>query len=161
MRIDKLIKVGEINNLIVRVISPIILTDKRVDGLGRQEVPMWRGAIAGGIWQNVTISSKGKLTIEDVFIQTNIYDKSVAYEITIENNKTIKQDTELEILISDNDNKTVLKKTIPLIFDPGLKTIKNVIELNDIKLWDLESPYLYNIEIKLNINNSISDCMES
>ena len=50
---------------------------------------MWRGAIAGGIWQDVTISSKGKLTIEDVFIQTNIYDKSVAYEITIENNKPL------------------------------------------------------------------------
>lgn len=157
MRVDKLIKVGEINNLIVRVISPIILTDKKVDGLGRQEVPMWRGAITGGIWQDVTISSKGKLTIEDVFIQTNIYDKSVAYEITIENNKTIKQDTELEILISDHDNKTVHKKTIPLIFDPGLKTIKNVIELNDIKLWDIDSPYLYPTEIKLNYNNSISD----
>lgn len=157
MRVDKLIKVGELNNLIVRVISPIILTDKKVDGLGRQEVPMWRGAIAGGIWQDVTISSKGKLTIEDVFIQTDIYDKSVAYEITIENNKTIKQESKLEILITDNDNKTVIKKTIPLIFDPGLKTIKNIIELNDIKLWDIESPYLYHTEVKLHINNSHSD----
>ena len=67
-RVDELAKVGEVNTLVVRVVSPIILTDKYIDGMGRQEVPMWRGAITGGIWQSVSIQAKGHLGIKDVFV---------------------------------------------------------------------------------------------
>ena len=38
-RIDKSVKFGEENVLTMRVVGPIILSDKRIDNMGRQETP--------------------------------------------------------------------------------------------------------------------------
>jgi beta-galactosidase/beta-glucuronidase len=54
-RVDRLIRAGEENTLTLRVVGPILLTDKNIDGMGRMEVPQWRGAITGGIWQPVSL----------------------------------------------------------------------------------------------------------
>ncbi|RLA89237.1 MAG: hypothetical protein DRG34_03925, partial [Deltaproteobacteria bacterium] len=43
-RVDKLIKAGGENTLILRVAGPILLQDKTIDGVGRMETPQWRGA---------------------------------------------------------------------------------------------------------------------
>ena len=59
-RVDRLIRPGEENTLTLRVVGPILLTDNDIDGMGRMEVPQWRGAITGGIWQPVTLKSSGK-----------------------------------------------------------------------------------------------------
>ena len=40
-------------------VGPILLSDKRVDGMGPMETPQWRGAIAGGIWQPVKMIATG------------------------------------------------------------------------------------------------------
>lgn len=157
LRIDKLVKLGAKNHLIVRVVSPIILTDKRIDGIGRQEVPMWRGAIVGGIWQDVSISSKGYLTIEDVFLQTNINKKSVSYIINIKNSLAFQEESELEISLKDINNKTIHKNTIPIHIEPGLKTINYDIKVDTMTLWDLDNPYLYTAEVSLTKKNMISD----
>lgn len=87
-RIDNLAKIGKENTLIVRVISPIILTDKYIDGLGRQEMPMWRGAITGGIWQSVSISAKGSIGLNDVFIEPKITTNTATFNIEINNTNT-------------------------------------------------------------------------
>ena len=44
--IDDLLTEGE-NFIAVRVITPLILRDVVIDGLGRDDMPHWRGAIAG------------------------------------------------------------------------------------------------------------------
>jgi beta-galactosidase/beta-glucuronidase len=78
-RIDKLLKVGKNNSLVVRIVTPIILTDKNVDGLGRQEVPMWRGAINGGLWQSVSLIKKNWAQLNDVFLETDLLKKAVDF----------------------------------------------------------------------------------
>jgi hypothetical protein len=59
-QVDEILKPGEINHIIMRVVGPILMTDQRIDEMGRMEVPQWRGAITGGIWQDVWIQRRGK-----------------------------------------------------------------------------------------------------
>ena len=54
-QVDEVLKPGEINHIIIRVVGPILMTDQRIDEMGRMEIPQWRGAITGGIWQDVWI----------------------------------------------------------------------------------------------------------
>ena len=68
-RVDKMIRPGQENTITLRVVGPILLDDKRVDGLGPMETPQWRGAIAGGIWQSVRLIATGDVYVEDVFIE--------------------------------------------------------------------------------------------
>ncbi|HKI88422.1 MAG TPA: hypothetical protein VKA38_05295, partial [Draconibacterium sp.] len=84
-RIDKLVKPGEENSLMVRVVGPIIFTDQRIDGLGKQEVPLWRGAITGGIWQSVNIFFNGTIKLNDVFIQPKIENNLALFNLSVEN----------------------------------------------------------------------------
>jgi hypothetical protein len=48
-RVDDLLKFDGENTLILRVVGPILMQNKRVDDMGPMETPQWRGAIAGGI----------------------------------------------------------------------------------------------------------------
>jgi beta-galactosidase/beta-glucuronidase len=52
---DDLLKYGEENFLSLRVIGPIVAQNKVIDGIGWSDMPHWRGAIAGGIWQSVRL----------------------------------------------------------------------------------------------------------
>jgi beta-galactosidase len=110
-RIDKLAKPGGQNVLTVRVISPIILTDKRIDGLGRQEVPMWRGAITGGIWQPVSLVSKGSVGIKDVFIDPNINTGRAVFDIEVENTKAYTESVEIYLrILTASGEEAIAKK---------------------------------------------------
>ena len=59
------------NTLIVKVIGPITIQDKVIDGIGQMETPQWRGSYTGGIWQDVFLSYTGQTHIKDVFINAN------------------------------------------------------------------------------------------
>ena len=62
-RVDNLHQAsGQENTLILRVVGPIILQDKNIDGVGPLETPQWRGGIAGGIWQSVRLVATGEAT---------------------------------------------------------------------------------------------------
>lgn len=58
-RVDDLLKFDEDNFLSLRVIGPIVAQDKVIDGIGWSDMPRWRGAIAGGIWQSVRLIATG------------------------------------------------------------------------------------------------------
>ena len=46
-RVDNIIKVGANNVLTIRVVGPIFLSDKEVDGMKALETPQWRGGYNG------------------------------------------------------------------------------------------------------------------
>lgn len=156
-RIDKLLKMGEENQLVVRVITPIILTDKNIDGLGRQEVPMWRGAINGGIWQSVSLSRKASINLKDVFLEPNIKSKSLEVNLEIFNHKVMPLDASLQIDIFSQDNLLVLTAQKSIALDPGKTNLKQRLSFSEIKLWDIDNPNLYSAEIKLKYASKISD----
>jgi beta-galactosidase len=76
-RVDDLLKVDGENTLILRVVGPILMQDKRVDGMGPMETPQWRGAITGGIWQPVRLIATGDVYVKDVFIEPKLSFNSI------------------------------------------------------------------------------------
>ena len=70
-RVDDLLKFDGENTLMLRVVGPILMQEKRVDGMGPMETPQWRGAITGGIWQPVRLIGTGDMYVKDVFIEPN------------------------------------------------------------------------------------------
>lgn len=156
-RIDKLAKPGEENVLTVRVISPIILTDKRIDGLGRQEVPMWRGAITGGIWQSVNIKASGTTRFSDVFIKPDIHTNSATFDLEIENTKTQITNSEISIKIFSGNGKVLATKTEKVKVQPGKNQLKYSLDVPDAEYWSMDNPYLYKANVEINTNGKLSD----
>jgi len=156
-RIDNLIKPGEENSLIVRVVSPIILTDKNIDGLGRQEVPMWRGALTGGIWQSVFLEAKGSLLIKDVFIEPKITNNSTLINLDVKNSETYNQEGEILISIFSKDGEVVSQKKELRKFQPGKTSLKYNLNIPNAIYWDTQNPYLYNVSVTIKLKNSKSD----
>lgn len=156
-RIDKLARAGEINTLTVRVVSPIILTDKRMDGLGRQEVPMWRGAITGGIWQPVTIFASGSERFTDVFIEPNIHTNSATFNLEIENTKTNVAASEINIKILSNTGEAVAVQSKQVELQPGINRFEETLEIPRAEYWSVDHPYLYKVEMAAFTNGQQSD----
>ena len=156
-RIDKLVKPGEENTLTVRVISPIILTDKRIDGLGRQEVPMWRGAITGGIWQSVNIEASGSTRFADVFLEPDIHTNTTTFNLEIENTETDLRHSEIRLNVLSKKGKVVATKSEKVDVQPGKNQLKYKIKIPEAEYWSMDNPYLYNAEIEINTNGEISD----
>lgn len=160
-RVDKLIKPGEENTLVVRVISPIILTDKYIDGMGRQEVPMWRGAITGGIWQSVSIESKGSLGLSDVFIEPDINTNTAIFNVEIENTETATEASELQVEIYSKDNKKVASQTKAVEILPGKNTLRWNLKIEGAHYWSPDDPYLYKAKVSIKKKDRVSDKWDS
>lgn len=160
-RIDEMLKPGEENVLMVRVVGPIILTDKRIDRLGRQEVPMWRGAITGGIWQSVELKSSGSIQIDNVFIEPRIESETAHFNVSLKNFETYNQNAQLVLrIISASANEIAAKKEMVTIL-PGNNQINWEMIIPEMKYWSPENPYLYKASIELNSENNLSDRWET
>ncbi len=160
-RIDELINAGEVNTLIVRVVSPIILTDKYIDGLGRQEVPMWRGAINGGIWQSVSIKSKGTLGIKDVFIQPKIKTNTATFTLEIENTEITIENAEVTVKILSKKGEIINSKTEIVKSFPGKNILNWDLNIQNAEYWSMDNPYLYKAEVSIKKGEEVSDSWES
>lgn len=160
-RVDKLIKAGAENTLVVRVVSPIILTDKYIDGLGRQEVPMWRGAITGGIWQSVSIEAKGSLVLQDVFLEPDIDNKTAKFNIEIDNIEIQSESPELKIEIYSKEDELVASHIEEIEILPGINQVNRELKIKEAKYWSPKDPYLYQAKVTIVKNGSSSDQWEA
>ena len=91
----------------MRVVGPILMTDQRIDEMGRMEVPQWRGAITGGIWQDVWIQRRGNVTIHDVFLKPDIDKSQTGIDLELYNHQSAQQKTTLSIKVNDAAGNTV------------------------------------------------------
>jgi len=156
-RIDKLLKFGEENTIMVRVVSPIILTDKRIDGMGRQEVPMWRGAIAGGIWQGVKLKASGHTHLTDVFIEPKIASNEAVLNMTVNNADAFISTKELLVDILDANGKVVASKKESIEALPGKNELSWTLKIEDAKYWSVDNPYLYKANVQILDEQKIED----
>ena len=156
-RLNETVKVGDTNTIFLRAVTPIVLTDQRIDGIGRLEVPSWRGAINGGIWQGVYIKSFGKIKVEDVFIKSDYQTHVVNLEINLEN--TISKDalSELKIKFYDSNNILIKKLESQINLNPGQNLINQQIVIENAKNWEPNSPNLYKVQVEVNHAANKSD----
>jgi len=159
-RIDKSVKFGEENVLTMRVVGPIILSDKRIDNMGRQETPQWRGGITGGIWQPVSISATGAMRIEDVYLETNIHKKTASFTINLENNNINSSKAELHLTIASPEGVVLAEKVAILSLTPGKNKTTWVLDLPDMQLWSTDHPYLYRTKMELRSDGELADIWE-
>lgn len=155
-RIDQMIEAGKENVLIMRVISPIILSDKIIDGIAKLETPTWRGGISGGIWQNVSISAYEESFFKDVFIQPDIHQNTVKFDVEIEYTGLIPDNSNLIIEISEVCKETRhISQNENWTLKPGRNLKTFTISVPDAKYWSPASPFLYKVSLKI-VNKGIT-----
>ena len=155
--VNEAIKPGEENHLILRIVGPILMTDQIIDEMGRMEVPQWRGAITGGIWQDVWLEHSGTAAISDVFIQPDIDSSSVVLDVDLHNHKAAVQKVGIAISIKDNTGKQIGTLNKNIILEPGQNTLTNTVDIPNQKLWSPDNPHLYTLELTLHEGETLSD----
>ena len=83
--ITELVKPGETFELLVGVRGQKLFEDR--EGVGRRVIPagsMWGGEIIG-IWQDVTLVSRPKLRVDDVFVRPLVSKGVLALDVTVAN----------------------------------------------------------------------------
>ena len=143
--IEHIIDFDKENTLIVRVLGPITIQDKIIDGIGQMETPQWRGSYTGGIWQDVYLSFTGHTYLNDVFITGNYKTGDIKIENEIINGLG---DGQYKITVDVNQNKVFEKA-----FELNNSNLK-IKEFLDFKIknhnnWSPEYPNLYDINVKL------------
>jgi hypothetical protein len=155
--ITDLVKPGEENTLTLRVVGPIILTDQRIDGMGRMEVPQWRGAITGGIWQPVKLTAAGDVLIKDVFIESDLDENSAKFTVGLDCTESGNQATELHARVTAPNGETVAEETREVHLQPGKNKEEIKVTIEDARYWSPDDPYLYVLEMTVSVNGIISD----
>ncbi|MEM6765093.1 MAG: sugar-binding domain-containing protein [Bacteroidota bacterium] len=151
LRVEDFLKYGEKNFMSLRVVGPILNEDKHIDGLGPYDMPHWRGAITGGIWQPVKLLATNKLFVDDIFVKPNISDNTAEIDITLENKtKAIKDISyQVEVFARNNPSDIVASKTLSAELNPGHTVSSLTLEIPDATYWEPKNPHLYIARVTL------------
>ena len=160
-RVDGLIKPGTENTLILRVVGPILLSDKHIDGMGRMEVPQWRGAITGGIWQPVALRASGKALVKDITIEPNIQNNTAVLGWELENTAAENLSSLMEVRILDASGSVLAQRQEKLNLLPGSNKDRWTFEITDATYWSMDDPYLYRADVTIKNDGNVSDHWET
>ena len=139
------------NILIVKVIGPITIQDKVIDGIGQMETPQWRGSYTGGIWQDVYLSFTGHTHIKDVFIIANYNDGNIILKNEIINglgDGHYRYSYRINE-IDDNKNQEIKYEDLKIINSTLSVPFEINHKINNHKLWSIDNPNLYELEVFL------------
>ncbi len=155
--IDDLLTEGE-NFIAVRVITPLILRDVVIDGIGRDDMPHWRGAIAGGIWQSVSLIATGPVYVEDTFVTSDIHTGEVGIANTFQNCDLRTQSATITWSITEYKSHTqVASGQETLNLNPGTSHREEIFATGNHKLWQLDDPNLYVVTTTVALEDETSD----
>ena len=150
-RVDDLLRFDTENSLVVRVVGPILLQDKRIDGMGRMETPQWRGGITGGIWQSVRLVATDSVYVEDTFIEPKTADDSATLHMRLNNTGDKTNSTDVEIVICSTKASGRVFATLRKKYDlkPGVNQRSETLHIRDATYWSPDDPHLYRAEIRV------------
>ena len=156
--IEHLAKFDKPNTLTLRVVGPVTIGNKIIDGMGKMQTPQWRGAYTGGIWQSVTLKATDHILFDDIFVQPNITNNTAEIDYKINNTHTRTESTTLETLIrSVKDQSVVTRYTNSFLVRPGINKKKIILKLHNPTYWSPKNPYLYTLESKVLIDDKLSE----
>ena len=118
---------------------------------------MWRGAINGGIWQSVSLLRKRFIHLKDVFIETDIDNKTLEVNLEIYNHEISPIEASLELEVFNQGEAQVVSKSKSLTLSPGKTQTNYLLKFDNIQLWDVDNPNLYELKIILKQKEKISD----
>ena len=147
-RVDDLLKYNEENFVSLRIIGPIVNENKVIDGIGQSDMPHWRGAIAGGVWQSVRLVATGTAFVDDVFVEPKLADNTATLHVALENTKFVAQKVSVEVSIS-SAGKIVARKEATLDLIPGKNKRTWTLNVPDAVYWSPAKPHLYLAQIRV------------
>lgn len=160
--IDKMLKPGEENVLILHVTGPILMQNKTIDGVGKMETTQWRGAIAGGIWQPVELIATDRMHIKDVFIEPKISNNTATFHMELEHAGVKSTPAQIEVAIrSVRSESLVARMNKTLNIKPGIKELSWTLNIPNAKYWSPDDPHLYRADISVAYDGRISDSWSS
>lgn len=144
----------------------------KADSTERDDIPPFGFVIDyltyGGIYREVHMELTDEIYIEDVFIRTrNVLSdtKLIDVEITIANSSGRTGEYQVECSVETDpvynggymdDTASILKETCRLSGEPAQK-VRLAGELGNIRLWDVDSPVLYQLEARISGEERISE----
>ena len=161
LEVGDLLRAGADNFLAVRVITPLITRDVRIDGLGRDEMPHWRGAIAGGIWQPVRLAATGPLRVAELTVTAEPRSGAVEAAVEWENTTTRGMRAEVRLAVyagAAAGAAATAEHTLEAA--PGRGTLAARLRVPGPALWDLEQPNLYRLQVEVLAGGVGSDLAE-
>ncbi|TWU30859.1 glycoside hydrolase family 2 protein [Novipirellula artificiosorum] len=162
-RIDDLLKYDEQNFVSLRVIGPIVAQNKVIDGIGWSDMPHWRGAIAGGIWQSVRLVATGTAFVDDLFLEPRLADDTVTVHATIENAEQVGRETQITVSIRSEEQlqKVIAEQTTTLKLVPGKNEKSWTISIPNTRYWSPDDPHLYVATIRIAACDGVVDVEEA
>jgi len=157
-RINEMIRFGEENILTMRVMGPLILSDKVIDGVAKLEVPSWRGGITGGIWQSVELISTGESYVRDVFIHPDIQTNTARLEMEMDHTAVMGSAVSVIIQIrEDKSGEEVSAIQKELNLKPGRNRLEETVAIPGACYWSPDHPFLYRAEVKIISDGAVLD----
>jgi len=141
--IQDFLNYGASNQITVRIVSPIITKDIRVDDLGPNDMPHWRGGLTAGIWQSATLEFNQSAWIKHTFYKPKIKDSAFKLDLELRCNETTPQVATLKIDLCDKSGESVYQNKQSFQLQEGDIQLEHTIVLQDVKLWTCDSPHLY------------------
>jgi hypothetical protein len=154
-----MLKPGQENTLVLRVVGPILLQDKRVDGIGPMETPQWRGAIAGGIWQPVRLIATDDVYVNDVFVEPNLSDNTATFHLDLSHTgeKAVSAQVEIAVRSVSRPDQVAATSSRTLVLKPGSTRQSWKLPIADAVYWSPDNPHLYRADISVTCDGRISD----
>ena len=160
--ISDLVKFGEDNFLLVRVVGPAV-TKEEIDCLAQDEAPHWRGAIAGGIWQSVEMIATDMTYVRDVFVEPRLSEELAIAHLEIDNARLRKKDVTaiFKVFGSRESSRIVVQAEEKLKLSPGINELSVNLNLSNPIPWSPENPHLYVLETLLKADGEVIDLVKT
>ena len=142
------------NIFIIRIISPIITKDIRIDSLGPNEMPHWRGGLTAGIWQSMSLEFNRYAWIDSAFYQPQLNPAAFNLAVTIQSSKDC--NITVKITVCDTSDSTVCYNEAAYSIQQGANIYKVNLPIADPILWNYKNPHLYRSKVSLHYKN---DCI--
>ncbi len=125
----------------------------------KYEVPNSRWYSGAGIYRNIYLKETSNLYFESdgIYISTDSESGQVRMDGILGGSKVIQNDTFVNLKIIDKDTVIRSEKLTPVILDQNKPLFSAKFKLEDIRLWDIDSPYLYTLEAEIVQGDSILD----
>jgi hypothetical protein len=153
-RVDEMIRPGEENVLTLRIVGPIILSDKEIDGVKKLKTPQWRGGITGGI---------GNIYIDEVFLEPEISNNTVTFHVEVDHTaiQGIDAEVEMEVYEVGQDEEHIAGTSENCKLHPGINKIESELHLPDVDYWSPDNPQLYRAVIRVVADGQVSDSWQN
>ena len=149
--VSKLLAYGDDNRVVVRVIGPLLTRRQFIDDLQKDEMPHWRGAIAGGIHQSVELLAVDPCFVDDIFVAPIIDEDAARIQTTIENAslENVRVTKTIRVFREGFPEATLVEDREIVIVAPGLTEFDIELKIPEPLLWSPDQPNLYVAQVLL------------